>query len=390
MMKPELLAINIEYFHKLLNWKNIKYDFAGNIFRVPGFSDYDKILDINCVFSKFPFGDLVDRTKTVKHPFKFKVLREWVPPSTCMSFDDLMYNQVMRHICTNKKLNICWSGGIDSTTMLVAFLKHAPELSQIRVLYSPFTTYENRQFVELLQRDYPQVELIDISGDVYINTHFDGVLLNGHGGDEFVSSLDDSFYNRIGGDGLYMPWKDFFYKEGKDSNLVEFAENYFSKANKPIETVLDARWWFYASNKSQVFQIADNVFLFNQPNNLVENTIGFYDNYDFESFMYFNQDLIIEDRYNYATHKNFMKRYIYEFDKNEDYLINKAKSNSVQFAWYTMKKTCMLDTRWIAMLSDSTIIRTPNLPFFSKKEFDKLYGNSLDYLFNEPDNVYTR
>jgi hypothetical protein len=219
-----------------------------------------------------------------------------------------------------------------------------------------------------------------------MDNHFDGLMLNGHGGDEFVSSLDDSFYEKVGGDGLYKSWKDYFREQNQDS-LIEFSENYFSNAGKPIETLLDARWWFYASSKSQVFQIADNFFLTNQKDTKIEDTIGFYDNYEFEAFMYFNPELIIENRHDYRTHKNFMKKYIFEFDKNENYFVNKSKSNSIQFAWYTLKKIIMRDMRWIARLSDSTIIKTPNLPFFSKKEFDSLYGDSLDYLFNEVDNV---
>jgi hypothetical protein len=386
-MKPELLAINPEYFHKILNWKNIKYDFVGNIFKVEGFNNYNQLLEINEIFSGYPFGEPVDRTNTIKSPFKYKVLRDWKIPTSCLSFDDVVKNRVYELVSTGKKINICWSGGIDSTCMLVGFLKHAPDLKQLRLLYSPFSSYENRAFLQLVHKDFPQLETLDISGDVYIQTHFDGILVNGHCGDEFVSSLDDSFYDKVGGDGLYSSWKDYFRNQGKDNSFIEFCENHFSKAGKPIDTLLDARWWFYASTKSQVFQIADNIFLNNQQGAKAEDTVGFYDTYDFENFMYFNPQLIIEDRHNYKTHKNFMKKYIFEFDKNEDYFINKTKSNSIQFVWYTMKKTCMLDVRWIALLSDSTIVRTPNLPFFSKMEFDKLYSDSLDYLFNEPDHA---
>jgi hypothetical protein len=382
-VKPELLETNVQYFHRILDWKNIKYEFAGNLLKIEGFADYNNMVSINSVFSSYPFGELVDRTKSIKLPFKFKVLREWKVPTSFLPFDEVVKKRVDELLATNKKINICWSGGIDSTCMLVGFLKHAPNLDQIRVLYSPFSIYEHREFLELLHRDYPQVETLDISGTVYMDTHFDGIMVNGHCGDEFVSSLDESFYDKVTGDWLYQPWKDYFYNETKDSSLVEFTENYFTKAGKPIENLLDARWFFYASNKSQVFQIADNAFRNNQKDALIEDTVGFYDTYDFEDFMYFNPHLIIEDRFNYKTHKNFMKRYIYQFDKNEDYFINKSKSNSTQFNWYTAKKICMLDARYIAKLSDSTIIKTPNLPFFSKKEFDRIYGNSLDYLFNE-------
>lgn len=385
-MKPLLLATNPEYLYKILNWKGIQYEFVGNLFKINGFNNYNKLIDINSIFSRYPFGEVVDRTNTIHSPLKYKVLRDWKIPTSSLSFEDIMYNQVMRHVCSNRKINLCWSGGIDSTTMLVGFLKHAPDLSQIRVVYSPFSVYENRNFLELLHRDYPQVETLDISGTIYMDNHFDGLMLNGHGGDEFVSSLDDSFYEKVGGDGLYKPWKDYFREQNQD-NLIEFSENYFANAGKPIETLLDARWWFYTSTKSQVFQIADNFFLTNQKDTKVEDTIGFYDNYEFEALMYFNPQLIIENRHDYRTHKNFMKKYIFEFDKNEDYFINKSKSNSIQFAWYTLKKICMRDMRWIARLSDSTIIKTPNLPFFSKKEFNSIYGDSLDYLFNEVDNV---
>lgn len=385
-MPTELLATNPQYFSKILKWKNIPYEFVGNLYKVTGFNNYNRLIDTNSIFSTYPFGEIVDRTKTTNMPFKYKVLRDWKIPESCLSFEDLMFNQVMRHVCSNKKINLCWSGGIDSTAMLVAFLKHAPELSQLRVIYSPFSIYENREFITMLQKDYPEIELLDISGTVYLDTQFDGIFINGHGGDEFVGSLDDSFYDKVGGDGLYKPWKDYFQEQGK-SDLIEFCENNFAKSGKSIETLIDARWWFYASNKSQVFQISDNIFLTNQKNNKIEDTIGFYDNYDFESYMYFNPHLIIEDRYDYRTHKKFMKKYIFDFDKNEDYFKNKSKSNSLQFAWYTYKKICMLDIRWVARLADSSIIKTPNLPFFSKKEFDSIYGNTLDYLFNEPDHV---
>lgn len=386
-MKPLLLSVNLEFFHKILNWKNIEYELVGNLIKVKGFDDYNRIIDINSIFSSYPFGHPIDRTNTIHAPFKYKVLREWKIPTTPISFDDVVKNRVEYYNAKDCKLNLCWSGGLDSTCMLVGFLKYSNDLSKLRVIYSPYSEYENRNFLELLKRDYPQVELMDISGTVYLDTVFDGMFINGHCGDEFTSSLDDSFYERVTGDGLFSSWKDYFYAQTLDTSLVEFAENYFQKSGKQIDTLLEARWWFYASNKSQVFPITDSLFTSNQSDYNVDNTQGFYDTYDFESYMYFNTDQIISNRYDYKTHKQFMKEYIYAFDHNEDYYINSRKNNSRQFGIYTRKKICMTDSRWIAKLDDSTIIRTPNLPLFSRLEFERLYGNSLDYLFNEVPNV---
>ena len=53
---------------------------------------------------------------------------------------------------SQKKINLCWSGGIDSTCMLTAFLKNTLHIDQLRVLYTPFSVYENRDFFNYLNK----------------------------------------------------------------------------------------------------------------------------------------------------------------------------------------------------------------------------------------------
>lgn len=381
-MKPELLATNVQYFNKVLNWKNIDYTMVGDLFRIKGFDEYNKLIDINSAFSTYPFGEIVDRNKTTHQPLKFKVLRDWKKPTSCLTFDEIIERRVKEIVGYGKKINICWSGGIDSTTLLVGFLQHAPH-DQLRVIYTPYSVYENRAFHELLENKFSNVELLDISGDVYIQHKFDGIFVNGHGGDEHVASLDKSFYEQLGPK-VTSSWKDYFVDKNID---VEFAEKFFAESGKTISSILEARWYFYTRCKAQVFPVNDNFFLNNQLDNRVENTMGFFDCDEFESFMYFHPELLLENPNDYKSHKQFMKNYIYRFDGNPEYLNDKEKTNSLQFVIYTRKKLVMLDFRYVALLSDSTTVRTPNLPFFSKKEFENIYGNSLDYLFNEPNHV---
>lgn len=381
-MKPELLAVNTQYFNKLLTWKNINFSMVGDLYKVNGFDDYNKLVDINGVFSTFPFGEIVDRANKYKLPFKYKVLRKYVTPASCLTLDNLIEKRVKEIVDLGYTINVCWSGGIDSTTALVGFLKHAPH-QQLRIIYTPYSVYENRDFHELLSKNFSHIEMLDISGDIYIQQKFDGVFVNGHGGDEHVGSLDESFYELLGPKVLDN-WKDYFLSKNAD---VEFAENLFSESGKEIKSLLEARWYFYSRFKSQVFPISDNFFLSNQKDNRIENTIGFFDCFDFEAFMYYHPELLLEEAHEYKTHKRFLKKYIFDFDKNLNYYLNKEKTNSIQFVIYTKKKMIMLDYRWIALLSDSTRVSTPNLPFFSKLEYDRLYGDSLDYIFNEPDYV---
>jgi len=369
-MSSLLLAINPDYFYRLLEWKGVPYKRIGDLAMVPGFDNYNQLIKLNSIFSTHPSGNPVDRTEQINGPFNFGVLRPWQAPSQPLDLDQVISQRVNHYTSTDKKLNLCWSGGIDSTCLVAGFLKNTTHLDQLRVLYSPYSVYENREFFEYLQKNYPALEMTDISGDVYLETVFDGIMINGHGGDEFTASIDESFFDAVGKQGLDKPWKEFV----QDPELLDFCEKFFATAGRPIDTVLEARWWFYAVTKSQIFAPRDSMFSTTE-------TSAFFDCKLFEDYMWYNTDKIIPDN-DYSTYKQFLKQYIHSFDSNDNYLRYARKVNSPQFIFYVRKKTALLDQQWIACLTDNTIIRTPNLPLFSKLEFDRTYGDRLDYLFN--------
>ena len=372
-MKPLLSLINPEYFYRILDWQHKPYELVGSLAKVQGFDHYNNLIDLNSIFSTFPAGDPVDRTETVTGPFAFAVQRPWQTPQVNQTFDEVMAQRVNNYICTGEKLNLCWSGGIDSTCLVAGFLKHTTHLDQLRVLYSPFSVYENQDFFKYLQKNYSALEMLDISGDVYLETVFDGIMINGHGGDEFTASLDETFFDVVGYQGLYQPWQSLITNPA----LQEFCTEYFALAQRPVDTVLEARWWFYAATKSQIFAPRDSAFATNAT------TSAFFNCQEFEDYMWHNIDQVIDNE-NYASYKQFIKQYIHRFYPNDDYLALARKVNSPQFTWYTRKKTELLGQQWIAYLEDGTAIRTPNLPLFSEREFKNTYGDSLEYLFNNP------
>lgn len=389
MTQALLTAINPIYFSKILRWKNINHTPVGQLFKVDQFHEYNRLIDINSVFSSRPFGDIVDRTGSVRLPFLFQINRPWTgADNSSIGLEQVMQQRTQWYIDQGQKLNLCWSGGIDSTSLVVAFLKHTSNLDQLRILYSPYSVYENRDFFNLLQTQYPQIEMIDISGDVYLSTKFDGLFVTGHGGDEFTASMDDSFYNKVGGaDGLSRSWKDYFYQSTGDQDLVDFTEQYFALSGRRINTVLEARWWFYSMNKSQNHAVGNNSFLLDQPDADLSSVTAFFDCKEFENYVYHNTDCIIDLSKGYLGYKHFLKEYIYQFDQNTDFYQNYGKVNSIQFNLYIEKKIVMTDNRWICKLSDNSVVRTKNLPLLSKNEFDQAYGNQLDYLFNSPDAI---
>lgn len=382
---PLLSSVNYQYFSRLLDWRKLSYQWIGTLPRVDGFSDYNKLIDINQIFSNRPFGDPIDRTGTISGLLKFQILRPWTIPQTSHNIDEVFRARVKYYTDQNCQLNLFWSGGTDSTAMVTAFLKHTDNIDQLRLVYSPYSLYENRDFFEFVTKQFPKLNTLDFSGDVYLNATFDGMVITGHGGDEFTASLDESFFDQVGANGLQQDWREFFRSKSADPALIDFCEQYFAKSGRPIDTVLEARWWFYAATKSQVYGPRDVSFLLDHPLQTLDQFVSFFDCELFESYTWHNTDKIVEPGGEYKTYKKFLRQYVYEFYNNVDYLENASKISSMQFHAYRSKKIELLDLRWIAMLEDATVIRTKNLPFLSQKEFDDAYGNSLDYLFNQPD-----
>lgn len=383
MTKPLLAAVNHEYFNQWLDWKNISYQMVGDIFKVDRFAEFNYLVYINSIFSTKPSGVPVDRTQTVRSPLNFRVARSWQVPTKNLSLDQAFSARVEHYLSLDQPINLFWSGGSDSSAMVAAFLKHSPGIDRLRLIYSPHSIYENKKFFDHVTRCYPKLFTQDISGDFYVTHELDGAIVTGHGGDEYTSSLDKSFFDTVGALGLQQSWQDYFYQQTHDDSLINFCEEYFALAGRPIRTVLEARWWFYLATKTQAIIPRDSSFI--DQADRIKRFSGFFDCEEFESFIWHNTDQIVVPGQDYTSYKKFLRHYVYEFNGDIDFLENTEKKNSLQFQYYRQKKIELNDLRWICILDDGTVIRTKNLPLLSKKEFDSAYGTSLDYLFNSPD-----
>lgn len=376
-------VINPAYQNKLLKIKNVNFEPVGQLFKVDGFAQHNFLVDINSVFSSAPAFGLVDRTCTIKQPVKYHVPRPWKQPNKSCTLDQAAKSTVDSIVSSEPKINIMWSGGIDSTFVVTAFLKHHTDLSQIRILYSPWSTYEHPEYIEFLKK-FSQIELIDISGDVYLNTHaLDGCYVVGDGGDESHASLDESFFNKHGFDVLHSNWIDFFRQQNRDEKFIEFCLNFFQQSGREIRTVLEARWWFYICCKfyGTLFETKWPYFLCGYDDFTPSRLISFFDNDHYQNFIYHNTHKIIEQD-QYSKWKQFLKDYCHEFDHLDHWRTTHKKINSIQIIEYNFKKLALMDRRWLMLLNNGTRIATPNLPFFSAREFDNCYGHALDGLFN--------
>jgi hypothetical protein len=377
-----ILTCNVQCLSKLFLWRNQPVQSVGRIIKVDNFTDHNFLVDINKIFSSMPAGMIADRTQSVKLPIKLQVPRPWSAPATHYTLDKFFEFRVKNCLGTDQKINLFWSGGIDSTAMLTAFLKHTESRDQLRILYTPFSTYEHPLYLDFLKQ-FSNLELIDLSGVVYMNSCFDGIFLTGDGGDEFMASLDESFFTTYGRKFLDTPWQDLFYKKNNNNKFIEFCHGYFSLSQRSIDSVLEARWFFYAMCKSR-FQLWTKLNLFAHYTNFLPDRLqGFYDSEEFENYIYWNLDQIIPGN-NYKDWKLPLKKYCFDFDNFKDFYETKQKTGSGQTYWYSAKNQILQDRRSIFQLDNGQLISTPGLPLFSRIEFENKYANTLDYLFNEP------
>jgi len=383
---PHVETVNSQYFSRILNYKNLNFKDIGGLRKIQGFTRYNYLIDINSIFSNFPRFFPVDRTKFVNHPLKWSNTHKWVVPTTNCSLETAMLNRVNFFSNLDKKINIFWSGGIDSTTIVTAFLKFINDKSKLRIIYSPWSFYEHPEYLNFLKK-FPQVELIDQSGEVYFDINLDGVFISGLSGDEIHASIDESFLEKHGNNVLNKDWRDLFNQENKNDKFIEFCHDFFIHSGADIQTVLDARWLFYTTCKIDSILREHTVpyLLTNKKTKIDLNDIyGFFNFPEYESFIYFNRDKIIPNN-DHTQWRQYLKDFCFEFDHLKDWYQDKTKFHSTQIQCYLQKKIVLNNKRYMFILDNNQIIQTSNLPFLSKLEFDNKYNTQLDYLFNAPD-----
>jgi hypothetical protein len=382
MNQPTISRVTWPYFNKVLAYHGMTFEFAhdhpsiwgGDQLRFPGYNDYNFLSDINSCFSNRPSGLLRDRTGTVKMPFLTESAAPWSVPTNNPDLEHCFCSRVKEIEARHRTVNLLWSGGIDSTAMVVAWLKYTSGNNQVRIFYSIDSIKENVGFFLHLQ-DQKRFELVEIGGNVFYQNNFDGAEVSGGSGDDVTASLDESFYNAHGWRQLQSSWKDFFWRIKPNDDFIDFCERWFAQSGRDITTVLHARWWFYLNkmppaNRNRIAVKTD----------LMSET--FFLDPGFLAHFYHQTESLIP-KPSWTSYKISFKKFIFDYFPDQYYFNNKSKENSGGYTIFCNKAALLQKKEEICMLGDGTAIRTNNLPFLSCQEYRQLYSNTLDYLFNQ-------
>lgn len=310
---------------------------------------------------------LIDRTGLTKSPYDFAIYDDHLMPTPDESFNlsyqeccDLRTKEIID--LANKKnipIRILWSGGIDSTLVLVSFLKQMSQSEakeKLVVSLSSGSIMENyffyNKFVRYLRCEsgYNVENLMDGSCIVVTGEYNDQLF-----GSSTAKDMKKYYNNSYDFDDVYDREKFFdfianqnqiaLFQESIDSpyfdlgdletnawlDLLEFSAE---KSNLDIITMFDYWWWLSFNFKWQsiYFRLLIRANQ-NLKNNITsdfcrEHLIHFFSSQDFQQWSFHNRNRGIKDL-NWRRFKNASKEIIYDFDKNKEYYDYKIKNGSL-------------------------------------------------------------
>jgi hypothetical protein len=266
----------------------------------------------------------IDRTEYIDHPFPIHPIP--IPKAMPMSFDECMFLRAKEISEITEKKKILWSGGIDSTALLVALLKYDSEFDY-EIVCTPSSLKEYPWFFEKYIKQKKHCIIDEKNPTVFFKNIFDGsYIITGHLGDQLFMNFSIVKKNNLE---LHSHWSEVF--KLVDQQHMEMAsfilKTHVEKSPVEIKTVEDIYWWihFVFDWHSDIFRYS---WVLNNPSEIKKH-LAFYNTPEFQSWALFNnQKLKIHHWDNLHLHKREIKQYIYEYTHDSEYLLNKYKCNS--------------------------------------------------------------
>lgn len=301
---------------------------------------FDKVLPIyqklnleqwNMANSKIHQGNMdmfQDRTRTLPHYLK---MAEYEP----LPEYDSSFNKSFKQICletaeklaaTGKKINISWSGGLDSTTALFALMEVA-DPKQLKVFCNISSIVESGNMME--KHIVPRGVDCHITLPLLTPIFDDGIIVSGYLGDQLYGR-----YFTLKPEEFNMAWEDYLDRDQVET-IGKMIDNF---PGAPIKTVpeylsfieLNSKWQMGKVNRQRALPNADRF-------------VAFYDTVDFQKWSIgrYEEKFLSPDpkTYKWAS-KKFLKDCGLEF-----YAANKV----VQTSHYHI-----VDHEWVMDLVDGT------------------------------------
>jgi len=280
---------------------------------------------------------LIDRTQTIDTGLDFTII-DPLPDSANF---ELTFSEICKVRATeitqstNGMLKLLWSGGIDSTVALISLildLKNSGDIHRLMIVLSKESIIEYPSFFNDVIKDKLNYEMITTSIVDHISQ--DEIIISGEHGDQLFGS-DKLKYSIISGDAFspYPEILDFLitrklgtYKY--TNKIIDFLEPQIQKSPVEILTLFDYLWWLNFSLKWQTVSMRLIHGMDRDYSDLETNVFHFFKSIEFQKWSINNHTKKIKKKW--KSYKYVAKEYIYEFHKDDSYLENKEKEQSLK------------------------------------------------------------
>jgi hypothetical protein len=285
---------------------------------------------------------LVDRTQSIPHFLDIDYTYSPIPKKTNFNLD---FNTIVRQRClellsTGNQINVAWSGGIDSTFVLLSLYHYANDPEQIKVYATYNSIIESGDLFDRFIKDRIRYSIKvntpafdNFAGDdcIYVtgsmsNQLFTPGLSYNKNRDILLDFKDSSFV------GIHDKHNEFLaknantcYKQLLTDDCLEFLEPSILNSPKQINTLQDLRWY-------TIFNYTWNNVLTNNLIGLEPNTIkrvhAFFNTENFQLWSIYNTDKPTKTG-DYSDDRWQLRESITEYTSDSYYSTNKKKFTSV-------------------------------------------------------------
>lgn len=289
-------------------------------------------------------GWLVDRTQTLQLPFNETLLEKYkIPQAVPVEFKDAAISHANELLDTNEPIFIMWSGGIDSTAIVVSFIETGRSLNNVTIILNSDSVKEYESFY----RNFilPKFKILVTEEAMMLMSQgvLTGIVVSGELADQLVGSpMVHNMHQLLGNDFVRSNFTfENFKKLCSAKNMNEQSiscwfdlyQQTMVKSPKLIKSMFDFAWWHgfnfrWQSNDLKMYlRIHKNI-----------NLKTFYSSVGFQQWsINFEPDL-----HNLQSLKAEIKSFVNKFTNDSSYTTNKIKHPSSTL-YYAVPACAALD-----------------------------------------------
>jgi len=289
---------------------------------------YKNVLDLLVEVCKTEAGGgvIADRTGTFQGMIKTETeAMPSIPNNFTKTFEDICNERAAELIATNKELIVTWSGGIDSTGVLVSLIKAAgTNTDQIKVKFERRSIDENPDFYNNHIKDKLNHEIFTEYFPTRCLPTSNQLVIGGDNTAQIFGLSKTSFM-----DNRFDPWQPYVRSKLSDFEYDVFMKSaalQFAKSPFPIVSIFDLHWWVsfsmrWTNPQVRMWRVSNE---YNEE--MFRNTVSFYGSQDFQIWSLLNHDKKIGN--SPTTFKSVIKDIIYDYDGNNNYYDNAVSVSS--------------------------------------------------------------